>query len=68
MNQRLFKRLILYYNVGNVLFGRNRQNIHKSRQRSIRLSDDSQPAVGRATRLSSTERSSTFGGVPFRRG
>ena len=68
MNQRLFKRLILYYNVGNMLYGKNRQNIHKSRQLSIRFSDDSQTAVGRVTRPGSSEQSKAFGGVPFRRG
>ena len=49
INQRLFKRLILYYNVG-VGVVRRRQNIHKSRQRSISPTDDSRLAVHQTTR------------------
>ena len=68
MNQRLFKRLILYYNVS-IRKTQGWQNIHKSRQRSIRgHPDDSRRAVDRTTRRIFAERRWVFGGVPFQRG
>jgi len=65
MNQRLFKRLILYYNVGNAGLCILRQNIHKSRQRSIRSSDDSWPAVCRTTRRASPNKAKPSAAFPF---
>jgi hypothetical protein len=68
MNQRLFKRLILYYNVGNASEASRGRIFTKADSAPSEPSDDSRQAVGRTTRLGSTEQSETFGGFPFRRG
>ena len=65
MNQRLFKRLILYYNVGNAT------NVHHTAEYSQKqtalhqIPDDSHRAVNQVTRARQTGRKSPSAAFPF---